>query len=448
MGLMQLFRVARKCRSLERSCQWTRDRLERHQSQSLDALRRFAFERSPFYRRFHKGLEDRPLEALPVLTKSILMEDFDQLVTDPDVRLADVEKFMAGDPGFALFRGRYVVLLTSGTTGMRGVFLFDPREWVTMLANAARPIDWTRSGRRMQTAERSAVIASSNPWHYSARVADSLSTRSLLRLDAGQPLDRIVQRLNQWQPRSLVGYPSVLRQLAQEQIAGRLRLSVERVATSAEVLTGEARQRIHEAWGVNVYDNYNATEYAPIAAECAEGRKHLLEDGAIVEIVDERGRVVPPGVCGDRVLLTVFSRRTQPLIRYEITDMVRPLSGECPCGRKYRLIEDVEGRLRDILTFPRRDGGKAMVTAHANLFYPVLESARATAWQLIHDERGLWVSFTGLRNPDAVDQISSSIRTLLERQGAVVPPVHVREVAVLERGTTGKVPLILSRIPQ
>jgi phenylacetate-coenzyme A ligase PaaK-like adenylate-forming protein len=197
-----------------------------------------------------------------------------------------------------------------------------------------------------------------------------------------------------------------------------------------------------------VYDTYATTECGPIAAECAHGRKHLLEDGAIIEVVDDRGRAVPPGVSSDRVLLTVFSSRTQPLIRYEISDMVRPLAGECGCGRKFRLIEAVEGRTRDILAFPHMDGGNATVTAHAHVFYPVLESLPAAAWQVVHDEGGVWVSLAGLRGACDFDGIRKSIRDVLERRGALVPPIHVREVAALERGATGKAPQILSRMPK
>ncbi|MBV8732623.1 MAG: hypothetical protein JO336_22660 [Acidobacteriia bacterium] len=47
------------------------------------------------------------------------MDNFDHLVTDPEVRLGDVEKFIAGDAGLALFRERYVVLVTSGSTGLK-----------------------------------------------------------------------------------------------------------------------------------------------------------------------------------------------------------------------------------------------------------------------------------------------------------------------------------------
>jgi hypothetical protein len=74
---------------------WTRPQLEAHQDRALHRLRRHAYARSPFYRRFHKGVTDCPLGDLPILTKEMVMEHFDELVTDPTVRLADVEAHLA-----------------------------------------------------------------------------------------------------------------------------------------------------------------------------------------------------------------------------------------------------------------------------------------------------------------------------------------------------------------
>ena len=66
---------------------WTRRQLEGHQGRALHRLREHAYARSPFYRRFHKGFTDRPLNELPVLTKEMVMEHFDELVTNPPVRM-------------------------------------------------------------------------------------------------------------------------------------------------------------------------------------------------------------------------------------------------------------------------------------------------------------------------------------------------------------------------
>jgi phenylacetate-CoA ligase len=77
-------RVLWKRRVQERSSRWTKPELERHQKERCEALRQFAMDRSPFYKGFHRGMANRPLQELPILTKAILMENFDDLVTiDP-----------------------------------------------------------------------------------------------------------------------------------------------------------------------------------------------------------------------------------------------------------------------------------------------------------------------------------------------------------------------------
>src|SRR5215217_2447958 len=115
---------------------WTRCKLEEHQAQALRYLRQYAYARSPFYGRFHRGLADRPLGDLPILTKETVMEHFDELVTDPTVRLADVEaRLTTLSGGDELFGERYRVASTSGSTGRRGLFLWDPDEWGAVLAS-------------------------------------------------------------------------------------------------------------------------------------------------------------------------------------------------------------------------------------------------------------------------------------------------------------------------
>ncbi len=438
-----IWQVLSRRHKLERSSSWTRARLLEHQRASIEILRRFALERSPFYRCFHRGLEDRPLAELPVLTKAILMENFDELVTDRSVHLAQVEDFItSGNP--ALFQNRYVPLITSGSTGLRGVFLFDPDEWVTALANIARPMLWTGAKIELLHPPRAAMIASTSPSYYSARVGAALTTRWMpsLRMDATEPLSSMVERLNRWQPQILAAYPNVLRELAQEQISGRLRISVQHVGASASVLTADVRRIVEQAWNVRVQDTYGATEYSPIATECRYGRMHLMEDGALIEIADERGPV-SPGATGSRVLLTVFGRRTQPLIRYELSDMLRSIEGQCECGRPFQLIDAIEGRREDVLRFRSRAGGS--VSIHPNTFHRLLEGVPASGWQVIQDGSVLRVNLIGVRDPNLPEVLARAIAALLESNGAELPPIEVREVAVLERGATGKAPLLIAR---
>lgn len=61
------------------------------------------------------------------------MEHFDEISTRPEIRLVDLERYLAGLGSSELFRGRWFVCATAGTTGRRGVFVWDRREWVQVL---------------------------------------------------------------------------------------------------------------------------------------------------------------------------------------------------------------------------------------------------------------------------------------------------------------------------
>jgi phenylacetate-CoA ligase len=428
---------------------WTRRQLEGHQHGALHRLREHAYARSPFYGRFHKGFTDRPLGELPVLTKQMVMEHFDELVTDPTVRLADVEAHLASlSGGDERLNGRYRVASTSGSTGRRGFFLWDPGEWATVLASYNRSFDWAGVGAGLTHRTRMAVVSSTTPWHQSARVGASVSSPWVLtlRIDSGDPMERIVERLGGFQSRVLVAYASMAHLLAEEQLAGRLGISPGFVFASSEVFTEQARRRVEEAWGRKPFEVYAATEPAGIASECEQHRgMHLFEDLVITEVVDENNRPVPPGVYGHKVLVTVLFSRTMPLIRYEMSDSVRPASSpHCPCGRPFALIDGIQGRVEDVLRFPARFGGQ--VSVQPIVFHRVMDVVPAGGWQIAQGPEGLTVLLSGVREGFADAALTDSLRRELEAQGVIEPPVKVRRVPNIPRTTVGKAPLIKSYV--
>src|SRR5918995_4052194 len=160
MSTQIILRVLALRHRLRQRDHWTRRQLKEHQRRALHRLREHAYARSPFYGRFHKGLADRPLDELPVLTKEMVMEDFDKLVTDPTVRLEDVEAHLATlRGGDELLGGRYRVASTSGSTGRRGLFLWDPGEWATVLTSYNRSFDWAGVGAGLTHRTRMAASA-------------------------------------------------------------------------------------------------------------------------------------------------------------------------------------------------------------------------------------------------------------------------------------------------
>jgi phenylacetate-CoA ligase len=116
------------------------------------------------------------------------------------------------------------VAATSGTTGHRGIFLWDLDEWVTVLGSYNPSLDWADATAGLTRRLRMAVVSSTTPWHQSARVGATVRSPwvQTLRIDSGDPLEGIIERLHRFQPQVLVGYASMLRLLASEQLAGRL----------------------------------------------------------------------------------------------------------------------------------------------------------------------------------------------------------------------------------
>jgi phenylacetate-CoA ligase len=236
--------------------------------------------------------------------------------------------------------------------------------------------------------------------------------------------------------------------LAEEQLAGRLRVTPGFVFASSEVLTDQARRRVEEAWGKKPFEVYAATEPAGIASECEQHRgMHLFEDLVITEVVDENNKPVPPGVYGEKVLVTVLFSRTMPLIRYEMSDSVRPAnSPHCPCGRPFALIDGIQGRVEDVLRFPATSGEH--VSVQPIIFHRVMDAVPADGWQVAHGPEGLTVLLSGVREGFADATLVDSLRRELEAQGVIVPPVKVRRVPNIPRTTVGKAPLIKALVPR
>ncbi len=123
-------------------------------------------------------------------------------------------------------------------------------------------------------------------------------------------------------PEIIGGYPSMISLLAEEQLRGRLAVAPRAVLTTSEVLTDDAEARIERAWSKPV-QGYVSTEVGVIASGTLDDAgMHVCEE-AVVEVVDEANRPVPPGTLGSKVLLTNLVNRTQPLIRYELPDASR-----------------------------------------------------------------------------------------------------------------------------
>jgi putative adenylate-forming enzyme len=422
---------------------WQRSDLLAYQERCLRALRHYTYAHSPFYRRFHQGLENAPLRELPVLTKSDLMAHFDDIITDQTVHLDDIRAHLSMGWAGTPLHGRYWVTSTSGSSGHPGIFLFDPAAWTSVLASFARAREWAGEPVRLTRRVKTAVVSSTDARNMSTLAGLTFQSWWVptLRLSATDPLEEVVARLNDWQPRTLIAYASMARILAEEQRAGRLHIAPRLVLCSSEILTEDTRRRLETAWGKVVFNEYAATETGSLAAECMNHcGLHIFEDQILIEIVDSNNQLVAPGTFGEKLLVTVFFNRAQPLVRYELTDGVRVAASPCPCGMPYARIDAIRGRVEEEITLPARAGG--VVTIHPNIFHAVMDTQLVEQWQVVQEAGRIRILIRPENGLFATQDLADAMQQALHQHGAVEIPVVVEEVDSIPKAPSGKAPLI------
>ena len=198
--------------------------------------------------------------------------------------------------------------------------------------------------------------------------------------------------------------------------------------------------------GNEPFDTYSTTETGPVGAECPQhAGVHLFEDAVIFEVVDAEGRPVPDGTVGHRLLVTNLYNRTQPLVRYEISDAVALAPATCPCGRPLRLMTAIDGRSDDVLRLPGPDG--TPVPVHPNHFMePVEALAGVRQYQVVHDPARVRVLIVPAPGAPAAlaGEVAAAIAGALRPLGVQPPPVEVELVERIERdgGVSGKLKLV------
>jgi phenylacetate-coenzyme A ligase PaaK-like adenylate-forming protein len=297
------------------------------------------------------------------------MAHFDEWVTDPDITLAGLRRDFLSDLSLVghPYLGAYHVFTTSGTTGEPAVLVHDRESWrvlhVVARLRARRSMrTWHLMPTLMRRGLRSAVlfvtgghfgavVLTENVRRRSAVIARRVRVLSVLR-----PVGELVAELNEYQPTLLSAYPSALALLAEEQIAGRLRIRPLQAITAGETMTPAYRREIARAFrGCRVVEGYGASEVPALAVQCPTGSFHVNTDWYLFEPVDERYAPVPPGATSHTVLVTNLANRVQPLIRYDLGDRVEMATAPCPCGSVFPVVR-VEGRTNDVLTFESGDG--------------------------------------------------------------------------------------------
>lgn len=374
------------------------EEIERIGRGRLESLIEHARTKSEFWRDKLAAATDSTfkLSDLPTSNKPELMDNFDRSVTVDDVRRDEVESFLDDPSNLGkYFRDKYALSHTSGSQG-QPLLLVQPKDNLELLfalqasRGNERSLTLGETIKHFITPARLAAVILKPGFYPSASAFACMPEGAkhfldVLFLNASDK--DLMARLVEFRPTHLTAYASVLHEIARAVEAGELSLKPEllEVVNISERLMPQAREHYAEIFGAPVLDNYSMGECLFLTNGCAaSGGMHVNADWAILEVVDENNQPVPNGEKGAKVLVTNLANYVQPIIRYEIGDLVTMAEKHCGCSNNMPLIAGVEGRDSDIFEIETKDGIRPL---HPTIFELALgRMLDAREYQLIQEE--------------------------------------------------------------
>lgn len=377
------------------SQRWDRERLAAYQLQKLQETLALAARAVPYYREQWARIGFDPRDVRRV-------EDLAQLpVTEKEDVRAHPEAFVSEEArDRKLFAGN-----TSGTTGKPLVTFKDAacyqRVWAFQ-ERQRRNNGITGQRPRVSIGVRPVVpMEETRPpfWRHDWTEDNWLFSNFHI---SEKTLDAYVDQIAAIDPEEINAYPSGVYLVAAHALRRGVRsIRPAAVVTCAETLYADQRRTIEEAFQCRVADQYGAAEVPFWVGQCPHGTYHQSMEFGVMEacvgatpVWDEPGDAVGTG----------FVNTVQVLVRYRLGDSV-VLSREwpqCPCGWHTAAVEQIVGRIDDILYAP---DGRAL----GRLDIVMKKIEHVLEAQLIQDARDhltvKLVSETGVPVPDAIGPV-------------------------------------------
>lgn len=320
----------------------SREDLEAHQLERLQALVKRVYQKIPFYKEsFDKaGVNPEDIKSLADLTKL-------PFTVKQDMR--DAYPFGL----FAVPRKDVVrVHCSSGTTGTATVVGYTQKDLENWGDCFARALYGAGCGpdSTLQIAYGYGLFTGGLGAHNGGERAGC----TVLPMSTGNT-KRQVRLMKDFDVDCLCCTPSYalnIAEVAQEEGYDIHEFPIHAGILGAEPCSEATRAEIEQKMGIQVYDIYGLSEVMGpgVACECEKQHGlHVCEDQFIIEILDPKTlQPVPDGEWGE-VVFTTLCKECSPLVRYRTRDISRILVGECECGRTFRRMDRIAGRTDDMM---------------------------------------------------------------------------------------------------
>mgnify|MGYP001262112343 CR=1 FL=1 len=417
---------------LERSQWWPRWKIEQYQMGKLKQLLRYAYNNIPYYTELFRKLNIKPddfnsihdLKKLPVLGKEDIVDNFDKLVSR------------------RIKKGNLKLVTTSGSTGKvmefyQHVLGFDYIDY----AFSRRCHSWANvklDDRHVQLWSRPFIEGKINALYLYHPLANSLSLSTVPL--SSSILSQYIELIRKFNPIFIIGNPSILYNLAcyaQENSVNYLKF--RSFISLFENLLPHQREQIENQFKCQLYNRYSSMERVISAMECSKHEgMHIEMERGILEILDDKGKVLPEGDTG-RLVATGLHGYVMPFIRYDTGDVGSISTKACSCGRGLPLLKSLDGRISETIKYKNKI---VYSTTLSVIIWKFTNIKECQFTQEAEDE----IKVNIVKRNDYSEQDSQELIKILKEKIGSGLKVNISFADHIPRTGMGKFPFIISKI--
>lgn len=409
---------------------WDRKTIDDYQDRQLVRIVKHAAQHVPYYRNLFNDMGFDPsafrggadMHKIPLLDKETLRTRQKEFIAD------NADQYGINWDS------------TSGSTGTPLHLIIDNSTKAHKLAAVLRSYQWAGYLPWKKTFSIQSY-AFDNPEDISRHYRFVNLWRFNSRLLSKDTTIEVVEMINNIKPKIFIGYPFSILMLSR--FAKEQGLSIhppESIVTAGETLSEQRRAALERAYHCKVYDFFSLHEDVAVITECRYQTKHICEDFAYNEIVDDHGQDASTRGIGELVG-TGFYNYAMPLIRYRIGDIVRIDTGDqsCKCGRQFKVVKEIIGRQNDYLETP---DGRFL----GNVLEHSIDNAKGVIFsQCVQDAVDhiyLNLIIDDTFNDDSKVELEKGFRVRLGNE----IKIDFKIVTELEKNKSGKTSFIMSKI--
>ncbi|MCB0473221.1 MAG: phenylacetate--CoA ligase family protein, partial [Flavobacteriaceae bacterium] len=334
------------------------EKIDDWQNRKLRKLINYAYQNTVYYKELFDKLKIRPediqtkddLTKIPILTRQIIIENFEKLVSKKANSIPHIEA------------------KTGGTTGTPMTYLLDKSSW--SFSNADYIVNWERTdynfGDKHVTLGGSSLFGA-NPRSLKHKIYYSLKGR--IKLDGMHLSDELLKEyadiISKKKIKYIYGYASSIYLLAKYSLKNNRALKIKACFPTSEILTDNYRKTIMEAFDCKIVNCYGANDGGITAFEHNKGNFEVGYN-VIMKVKEDQSK--------GPILLTNLLNYAMPMINYQLGDEVK--ATENSDGYNGQTMAEVYGRTPDII---RLDNGNVLTGFS---FYERIFDLPVKAWNL------------------------------------------------------------------